>query len=283
MRIIGWALAATCSATTAAATEPLVLNDATVEQLASLDGVDLGLAQRVVDLRSSRGQLSNHEALRVLPGMSDTALDSLRSHTTIEYDLPVGGSRSYGSPDDVLREFASEPTIQQVQAWAADYARVNASTVERWLRASGGFAALPEFRVEYRFKGNSGNDWKYFPADGIIDTPGESVFNTLNAANRDREDRVAVRATWNLDKLVMSSERIRMINEAQDVVKLRDKVLTEVTRLYFDRRRAQVEGVLSPKRDLGAQVKDQLSILEKTAQIDALTGGAFSGSNGLVQ
>jgi len=74
-----------------------------------------------------------------------------------------------------------------------------------------------------------------------------------------------------------------MINEAQDVVKLRDKVLTEVTRLYFDRRRAQVESVLSPKRDLGAQVKDQLSILEKTAQIDALTGGAFSGSNGLVQ
>jgi phosphoribosylaminoimidazole (AIR) synthetase len=74
----------------------------------------------------------------------------------------------------------------------------------------------------------------------------------------------------------MSSERIRVINEAQDIAKLRDKVLSEVTRLYFERRRVQVEMLLSPKRDTMGQVKQQLRLMELTASIDALTGGAFS-------
>ena len=38
----------------------------------------------------------------------------------------------------------------------------------------------------------------------------------------------------------MSSERIRVISEAQDVVKLRDKVLRQATQIFFDRRRLQV-------------------------------------------
>ena len=76
----------------------------------------------------------------------------------------------------------------------------------------------------------------------------------------------------------MSSERIRVINEAQDIVKLRDKVLEDVTRLYFDRRRLQVEQLLSPAGDLRSQLKNELRLQELTANIDALTGGRFSAS-----
>jgi hypothetical protein len=76
----------------------------------------------------------------------------------------------------------------------------------------------------------------------------------------------------------MSSERIRVINEAQDIVKLRDKVLDEVTRIYFDRRRLQVEQVLSPSSNLKDQIKEELRLQELTASIDALTGGRFSAS-----
>ncbi len=76
----------------------------------------------------------------------------------------------------------------------------------------------------------------------------------------------------------MSSEQIRVINESQDIVKLRDKVLDEVTRLYFDRRRLQVELLLSPAGDLRTQLENELRLQELTANLDALTGGSFSAS-----
>jgi hypothetical protein len=69
-----------------------------------------------------------------------------------------------------------------------------------------------------------------------------------------------------------------VISEAQDIVKLRDKVLGEVTRLYFDRRRLQIDGLLNPPNDLRAQIDDELRLMEFTAQLDALTGGAFSAA-----
>ena len=78
--------------------------------------------------------------------------------------------------------------------------------------------------------------------------------------------------------MVMSSEQIRVINEAQDIAKLREKVLGEVTRLYFDRRRLQVEILLNPKSDVVGQVKDELRLREITANLDAYTGGQFSNA-----
>ena len=100
----------------------------------------------------------------------------------------------------------------------------------------------------------------------------------INDADQGQYQEYKVRLVWDLDKLVMSSERIRVINEAQDLVKLRDKVLSEVTRLYFERRRLQVERLLAPKADLMARVREELRLMELTANIDALTGGAFSAA-----
>ena len=57
---------------------------------------------------------------------------------------------------------------------------------------------------------------------------------------------------------------------------LLEKVLGEVTRLYFERRRLQVDMLLNPKSDLLGQVKDELRLRELTANVDALTGGRFS-------
>jgi hypothetical protein len=55
-------------------------------------------------------------------------------------------------------------------------------------------------------------------------------------------------------------------------------VLGEVTRLYFDRRRLQVDMLLNPKSDLMGQVKDELRLREITASLDAYTGGRLSAA-----
>jgi len=261
---------------TNAAANPLILGEADALQLAGLEEVSVEQATAVVALISDRGGLDSVEELRVIPELSEAALNSLRKSTVVQFAVPDHSMKSYSSPADVLAEFDSEPSIQQVQDWASDYAKLSPSNVDRWLAASKSFAALPQLTVEYRVKDDWNQDFDYVNADGVEPLPNEDTTALLTDADQGQDATYYVRARWDLDQLVMSSERIRVINEAQDIAKLRDKVLSEITRLYFERRRVQVEMLLSPKRDTMGQVKQQLRLMELTASVDALTGGSFS-------
>jgi competence protein ComEA len=261
----------------ALAADRLLLDSATVEQLDAVEGVSPELAEAIVGLRAARGgHLTSIEELRVLPGADAAALEGLRRATRVEVQFPTGAKKTYASADEVLAEFAGEPTIQDVQGWANEYARTSPHMVDAWLSQSRMFAALPQVDLEYRLRSGWDLGYQYYPTDGAVDDPADDVFDILEDAGEDQDAYYTVRASWNLDELVMSSERIRMINEVQDIVKLRDKVLSEVTSLYFERRRLQAEMLLSPKADVRGQVGDQLRLLEMTANLDALTGGRFS-------
>ncbi len=254
------------------------LNHAPAEALAGLDEVDDQEAAAIVGLRVARGRISNIEELRVLPGFDDPTLASLRRGTQIEVDAATGARKEYGSADEVLAEFQGEPNIQAVQAWSNDYAQTSPETVRRWLRQSKAFAALPAVDLDYDFDMGFDTGYQYYVVSGLPapTSPDDDLFDALDDASRDQSQGFGVSLSWDLDKLVMSSERIRVIGEMQDVVKLRDKTLGEVTRLYFERRRLQVEQLLNPKTDLSGQIKDQLKLLEMTANLDAFTGGRFS-------
>ncbi|MCA9572395.1 MAG: helix-hairpin-helix domain-containing protein [Myxococcales bacterium] len=262
----------------AAEPPPAGLNRATVDQLARLDGVGPELARDVVALRTARGHLGSVEELRILPGMTEAALDTLRREVPVEVELPMGTSARFDTPGAVLAHFSTEPTVQQAQAWASAYAEADPESVRRWMRSAKRFAALPTLWVRYRLTNDFDQDYQYFATDGVIDQDGEQLFNVLDDAGAAQEAQYMVQARWDLDKLVMSSERIRVLSETQDLVKLRDKTLTEVNRLYFERRRVQVEMLLAPKLDTLGQVKDELRVMELTANLDALTGGRFSAA-----
>ena len=60
------------------------------------------------------------------------------------------------------------------------------------------------------------------------------------------------------------------------MVQLRDDVLNEVTHLYYERRRLQVEMAMAPMRDLPIQIEKEIRLEELTANIDGLTGGYLS-------
>jgi len=257
--------------------ERLSLNEATAAQLAGLAAVDDDAAAAIVDLREDRDGLGSVEELRVLR-LEDAALTSLRDNTWVEFSVPATASvKTYKNADEVLAEFSGEPSVQQVQAWANHYARTSPNMVRRWLSQASAFAALPQLQLEYQLDDDWDQDFDYLNEAGAEAlTPDEKVFAALRSGGAGQGRTYKVKAKWELQELIMSNERIRVISEAQDVVKLRDTTLSEVTRLYFERRRLQAEMLLSPKSDPLGQVKDQLRLMEMTAHIDALTGGAFS-------
>lgn len=256
---------------------PVLLNDASAEELMALDGVAEADAHAIVALRDDRGGLNSVEELRVL-GLGEPVLASLRTGTALEVRIrPREADMAFTSASEVLGRFKSEPTVNQVQMWAADYANISPERVKRWLSQSSTFAALPEVQLTYYVRDDYDQGFEYFDENGLDPrSPDSNPAAVIQDADSGRQTEYRVRLTFDLDKLVMSSERIRVINEAQDIVKLRDQVLGEVTRLYFERRRLQAERLLAPKSDPLALVKEELRLMELTANIDALTGGAFS-------
>lgn len=252
-----------------------MINDVTVDELASVEGVDAETANRIVALRTDRSGLDSLEELRIL-GLNQSTMDALRSHVFAELTLKKVSKGTYKSVSDVLQQFAHEPDVLKVQAMAMSYTKTNPALVEGWLNASKKAYALPAVTLTYDKDLDDYSTWNYIDLDGDGDV--SNTERQLNTSRVDDDDSIGVRLAWRLDKLVMSSERIRVINEAQDIVKLRDKVLDEVTRVYFDRRRLQVEQLLSPASSLKGKIKNELRLQELTASIDALTGGQFSGS-----
>lgn len=195
----------------------------------------------------------------------------------------------FNSPEEVLAQFKDEPTIATVQGMALEYSKTDPKYLDAWMKAAKSAAALPSLTLYYNYKNSYGTDYGYYTPEEISDDvaadndalsesdASDLAFGPFETAKGiDIYHVGSVRATWQLDELVMSSNEIRVINEAQDIVKLRDKVMEEVTRLYFERRRLQVDQLLGSGGELKKKVSDELRLAELTAQLDAYTGGRFS-------
>ena len=60
------------------------------------------------------------------------------------------------------------------------------------------------------------------------------------------------------------------------MVQLRNDIVDEVTRTYFERRRLQISLLIDPPSDQPKTLEKELRLQELTALIDGLTGGYFS-------
>jgi hypothetical protein len=235
-------------------------------------GIPSDTAQKVITYREeNKRPLYNLESLRAI-SIPESSLQLLRQHTHMEMVMNLSEKERFSSVESVLAQFDNEPRIQTVHNMAMVYSKSNPQLVESWLNAVQRAYLLPKLNVQYEKELDSSTRYDY-NSDDAGDL--EAIADYLQSEN---DDKVVVKVEWRLDKLVMSSEQIRIINESQKTVKLREKLLDEVTRLYFDRRRLQVDQLLKPARSIEDQIENELRLQEMTANLDALTGGAFSAS-----
>jgi len=68
----------------AAPSTPIDINAASVEELASIPGLDQTLAQNIIDYRESYGPFSSVDDLLQVSGMDQQTLDSIRGWVTVE-------------------------------------------------------------------------------------------------------------------------------------------------------------------------------------------------------
>jgi photosystem II stability/assembly factor-like uncharacterized protein len=170
--------------------------------------------------------------------------------------------------DSMLQIFAHEPSIEEIREAAILYAEVSPEKIRKWRKAATKKAWLPKLTFGYEQK----KDWQ--SSDYFYSTSKEKYKDDDITEERDRKWSISL--TWELGDLIWNDDQTSIDVRSRLMVQLRDDILNEVTRLYFERRRLQYELYLSPPVDIKEKIEKELRLQELTAGIDALTGSYLS-------
>lgn len=167
----------------------------------------------------------------------------------------------------LLQLIEREPAVQTLQQEAIKYANVSNAKIKRWHSASRLRALVPDLSV--------GKDLD-IDNNIHVDTASTTTPDAFVQGPDDRGKSTSIDLTWNLGDFVWSSAQTSIDSREKSMVELRDEILNEVTRLYFERRRAQIEFAMHPPEDPLEHMNAKLRIDELTANLDALTNGYLS-------
>ena len=162
-----------------------------------------------------------------------------------------------------LELFNHEPGIRDVQEMAIRYAEVHPDKIKEWRSAAGKKALFPNVSV-----GLDRYITDYWHWDS--GTNPDTLQKGKDAVSWD------ISMSWDLGDLIWSSDQTSIDTRSKLMVELRDDIMNEVTRTYFERRRLQIDLFASPPKDLKLSLEKELRLQELTADIDALTGNYFS-------
>jgi hypothetical protein len=164
--------------------------------------------------------------------------------------------------------FSHEPSMEEIRVAAIEYAQVHPDKITNWKKAAANKAWLPKLSFAY----GKSNDWQ--SSTYFYSTASEKYTN--DDVTEGKDDSWSISLGWNLGDLIWNTSQTSIEIRSNAMVKLRDDILNEVTRLYFERRRLQHEILLSPSTDTMEKIEKDLRLQELTANIDALTGSYLS-------
>ncbi|MBN2831131.1 MAG: hypothetical protein JXL82_02480 [Candidatus Omnitrophica bacterium] len=165
--------------------------------------------------------------------------------------------------------FNNEPTISEVQREAIKYAEVSPDKISRWRKQAAKRAWLPSLKLNF---GRDTTDlWHWESGSSAIGQSGDDLLRRgKDALDWD------VSVSWDLSELIWSTDQTSIDVRSRLMVQLRDDILDEVNKLYFERIRVKMELDNLSIEDRKKRFEKELRLRELTASIDALTGGYFS-------
>lgn len=210
-------------------------------------------------------------ALGGLAGNSNAALWAATKRGVFKTVPVIQNERAFsdaGDVEGVLDAFDHEPSIAEIREAAIRYAEVQPEKIDKWRKAAEKKAWLPSVRFAY----SEGEDWQ--SSTYFYSTASEKYSN--DDITKGNDDAWSVSLTWDLSDLVWSTDQTSIDNRSKLMVQLRDDILNEVTRLFFERRRLQYQAALSTPGAVLERIEADLRLQELTANIDALTGSYLS-------
>jgi hypothetical protein len=173
-------------------------------------------------------------------------------------------------PPGILRAaFEGDPPIATLRGAATALAQAEPERARALVSRARWAGLLPELRVrlDRRFSRTESLDLERTAADPLATPVGVDSINDM---------RYECRATWDLGRIVFNPDEVAASAAALRMAEVRREVETVVIRLYFERRRLKAEALASDASDGGQAVRIEIRIQELEAELDALTGGAFT-------
>ncbi len=288
------------------------INTASVNELQTLPKIGPGLAQSIIDYREAHGPFRSIEGIMDVPRIGEKIFNEIKGLITIGKGsaqkipmenpdsssvldlgekgntamepiqkgtpIPVASPTPEPSMDDIMGQFSHEPGIEAVQKAAVDYAEIDPMRFRSWRQHVKNKALLPD-SLQMTVGHDTNDDTDYSRSKTISLTGGTATIGPDDETwghdtNYDWDYELRMR--WNIQDYLFNSDMLRVSSETKSQIGFRQDILNEVTKLYFDRRRLQVEAVLDGKADIQSRVKRELRLQELTAALDGLTGGFFS-------
>lgn len=164
-----------------------------------------------------------------------------------------------------LARLPAGPTLAQVQAAALARAGLDPDPSARWIRRARSAAAMPIVSVQYdrRFDRGWTLDQEVGQADALRNDSGN-------------QDVLRAKATWELDRLIFDPDELRAARAVLDVAEFRERLLVEITQLYFERERILLERELAPPTDLATAIDLDVRLREVEGLLAGLTGLDFA-------
>jgi photosystem II stability/assembly factor-like uncharacterized protein len=163
--------------------------------------------------------------------------------------------------------FSGEPDISDIHQAAIEYSEVSPDKI-KWMRqAAKNQALIPKF--SFKVDGNIGRNLN-------IDRGGTNDPDFFIEGPQDKKWSWGIGLNWDLSELVWSYHQTSIDVRSRLMVQLRNDILDEVTKLYFERLRLKHEIEQMPAKEKNQINLKQLRLAELTANIDALTGGYLS-------
>jgi len=182
---------------------------------------------------------------------------------------PDDASREYSLPGALSRQeltavFAKEPSVLEIQKAAIRYNGVGNGKIARWHMASRLKAFIPDLSFNKYLSSHNTIDLDRGgtndPDCYILGPESSSKSNSLNFS-------------WDLKDFIWSSDQTSIDSRQKLMVELREELLSEITRLYFERRRLLADFLLNPPEAQKDSLEALLRIEELTAYLDGMTGG----------
>ena len=166
--------------------------------------------------------------------------------------------------EDRLAQLKEEPSVVDAQTAALKFFNIDPAAVDSMRKRAALKGLMP--RLDARYRANQSE----MDADTKnLNVNQDAPFLFDNAQGNVQEIQLGL--SWNLPSLVFNAE----VLDVGSLAVLQEGVLKEVTRLYYTRRRLQIDLILNPPSDPRSGLTKQLRIEELTSTLNAMTGNLF--------
>jgi hypothetical protein len=169
----------------------------------------------------------------------------------------------------VLRALAAaDPPVDALRAAATALVLAEPARARSLVERARWAGWLPELRlrVDRRFNRAESADLGTAPGAALAPVGIDS----------DNDVRYECRATWDLSRIVFNPDELAAQMQALRTAEARREIESLVIRLYFERRRLKAELAAADANDVAAGMRLEVRMAEIEAELDALTGGAFT-------